>query len=187
MLLIIFYVLKDGMRWKKALVLFSPLEDKNDEKIIARLSLAVNAVIKGYFFIAIVQGVLLGIGFWIFGIPHGALWGTVAAVASLIPTIGTAFISVPAIIFLYFTGDTYSALGLLIWAVIIVGMIDNFLSPLVVGTKINISPLIIMFSVLGGISFLGPVGILIGPLCVSLLYTLISIYRHEFQETINKI
>ncbi len=181
-LLIIFYFLKDGAQWRKAIILLSPLGDKDDEKIIGRLAQAVNGVIKGSLFIALVQGLLLGFGLWIFGIQNSALWGVVAAIASLIPTFGTSLVSVPAIIFLFVTGNTTSAAGLLIWAVVMVGMIDNFLGPLIVSKKINISSLFILFSVLGGISLLGPVGILVGPLTVSLLYTLISIYRNEFQE-----
>ena len=182
MLLIIFYLLKDGTKWKKAVVILSPLADRDDEKIIRRLELAVNGVIKGSLLIAVLQGVMMGLGLWIFGIPNPALWGVVAAVSALIPTVGTALVSVPAIIFLFVTGQTVPAFGLLIWATVAVGLIDNFLSPYIVGGKINIPPLFILFSVLGGISFLGPVGILIGPLSVSLLYTLISIYRSEFKE-----
>lgn len=184
MLLIIFHFLKDGARWKKTIIILSPLPDKDDERIIAKLTQAVNGVMKGSLLIALTQGVLLGFGFWLFGIPNGALWGVVAAVLSLIPTFGTALVSVPAIILLYIIGNTTSAIGLLIWSVIVVGMIDNFLSPLVVGRSINIPSLLILFSVLGGISLLGPVGILVGPLTVSLLYTLISIYRNEFKQTI---
>ena len=182
MLLIMFYFLKDGARWRRAVVVLSPLADKDDEKIIRRLSLAVNGVIKGSLFIALIQGLMMGIGLWIFGIPNPALWGVVAAVCAMIPSIGTALVSVPAIIYLFNSGDTVSAIGLLAWATIAVGLIDNFLSPYIVGRKLNIPPLLILFSVLGGIAFLGPVGILIGPLSVSLLYTLISIYRNEFKE-----
>ncbi len=182
MLLIIFYFLKDGARWRKAVVVISPLADKDDEKIVRRLSLAVNGVIKGSLFIALIQGTMMGIGLWIFGIPNPALWGVVAGVCAMIPSVGTALVSGPAIIYLYSTGNTVPAVGLLIWATAAVGLIDNFLSPYIVGNKINIPPLIILFSVLGGIAFLGPVGILMGPLSVSLLYTLISIYRNEFKE-----
>lgn len=182
MLLIIFYFLKDGERWRRAAVILSPLADKDDEKIIRKLAQAVNAVIKGSLMIAVIQGILMGIGLWIFGIPNPALWGVIAAVCALVPTIGTALVSVPAIIYLFVTGQTVAAFGLLVWATIAVGTIDNFLAPYVVGGKINIPPLFILFSVLGGIAFLGPVGILIGPLSISLLYALISIYRTEFKE-----
>lgn len=182
MLLMIFYLLKDGTRWKQSLMLLSPLGQENDERIINRLSMAVNGVIKGSLLIALVQGVLLGFGFWIFNVPNGALWGVVAAVLSFIPTFGTALVSGPAIIFLFLTGNTTSAIGLLLWAVVIVGMIDNVLGPLVVGRKINIPSILILFAVLGGISLVGPVGILVGPLTLSLLYSLISIYRNELKQ-----
>lgn len=182
MLLIIFYFLKDGANWRKAIIVLSPLGDKDDEKIITRLAQAVNGVIKGSLLIALIQGTLLGFGLWVFGVSNGALWGVVAAITSLIPTLGTSLISIPAILFLFATGHTTAAIGLLIWAVVMVGTIDNLLGPLIVGKKIKISSLLILFSVLGGISLLGPVGILVGPLTISLLYTLISIYRNEFKQ-----
>ena len=100
---IIFYFLKDGARWRKAIVILSPLSDRDDEKIISRLKLAVNGVIKGYLLVALVQGLLMGIGLSFFGVPHPALWGVVAAIASLIPMIGTALVSIPAFIFLFLT------------------------------------------------------------------------------------
>lgn len=182
MLLIIFYFLKDGAHWRRAVVVLSPLADTDDETIMMKLGQAVNTVIKGNLFIALIQGILMGVGLWIFGVPNSALWGIVAAVASLLPTIGTATISVPAIAFLFISGDTANAIGLSIWAVVVVGLVDNFLSPLIIGERTNIPPLLILFSVLGGLSLLGPVGILVGPLTISLLYTLISIYRNEFKR-----
>ena len=182
-LLSIFYFLKDGARWRKALVVLSPLSDADDEKIMKKLSRAVNGIIKGYLLVAFIQGILMGLGLALFGVPNPALWGLVTIITSLVPTIGTAIISVPAIIFLFVTGNTIEAIGLLVWAVVIVGMIDNLLSPVIVGSKINLPPLLILFSVLGGISLLGPVGILVGPLTISLLYTLISIYRNEFKQS----
>lgn len=181
MLFIIFYLLKDGPEWKKALISFSPLGDEKDEKIINRLTLAINGVIKGSLLIALIQGALLGAGFWIFNIPNGALWGIVAAVMSLIPTFGTAIVSIPAIIFLAVTGSTAYAIGLAVWSILLVGMVDNFLGPMLVGKKINIPSIFILFSVLGGIALLGPVGILVGPLALSLLDALIIICKNNFK------
>lgn len=182
MLLVIFYLLKDGAGLKESLMRLSPLGKENDERIITRLTLAVNGVIKGSLLMAMGQGILLGFGFWIFHVPNGALWGVVAAVLSFIPTFGTSLVSVPAIIFLFATGHTLGALGLLFWATVIVGLMDNFLGPLVVGRQVHLPSILVLFSVLGGISLLGPVGILVGPLTMSLLYTLVSIYRNEFTK-----
>lgn len=182
MLLMMFYFLKDGKKWRKAIIVLSPLGDKDDEEIISSFTHSVNAVVKGFLFIAIIQGILMSIGLLIFGVPNAALWGVVASICSLLPTIGTSLVSVPAILFLASTGQAPHALGLLIWSMVVVGMVDNVLSPFIVGSKINIPPMLILFSILGGISFLGPVGILVGPLTVSLLYALISIYRNEFKQ-----
>ncbi|MDQ3075672.1 MAG: AI-2E family transporter [bacterium] len=182
MLLAIFYFLKDGRDWKKSLVKLSPLTDTDDHKIVNRITKAVNGVIKGYLLIALLQGILMSIGLWIFGIANPALWGVVAAIGSLIPMVGTAFVSAPAIIFLFATGSTTSAIGLLIWAIVVVGTVDNILNPHLIGGKINVPPLVILFSVLGGISLLGPVGVIVGPLTISFLYTLISIYKNQFSE-----
>jgi len=182
MLLSIFYFLKDGEKWKKALIKLSPLSESDDTKIVIRLSQVVNGVVKGYLLIALAQGILMGIGLKIFGVPNPALWGVVAGIGSLIPMVGTAIVSVPAIIFLFITGNNIPAIGLIAWSVVMVGMIDNLLNPIIISKKINIPTLLILFSVLGGISLLGPIGILIGPLTISLLYALISIYRNEFQH-----
>jgi predicted PurR-regulated permease PerM len=180
MLLTIFYFLKDGQEWKKSLITLSPMPDADDRRIIARLKETINSVMKGYLLIALLQGILMGVGLFIFGVPNPALWGVVAAITSLIPTAGTALVSVPAIIFLFITGHIPQAIGMLAWAALFVGLIDNLLSPMLISKRIKIPEFIILFSVLGGIVLLGPVGILIGPLSVSLLYTLVSMYRKEF-------
>jgi predicted PurR-regulated permease PerM len=180
-ILIIFYFLKDGDHWRKSVILMSPLSDSDDEKILSKLGHAINGVIKGYVIVGLAQGLLMGIGLAIFGVPTPALWAVLAAFASLIPTIGTATIAIPAVIYLVVTGHTPAAIGMTIWAVLIVGMIDNLLNPFVIGSRVDIPPLMVLFSVLGGIALMGPIGILVGPLAVSLLYSLVSIYRASFQ------
>lgn len=179
-LLTLFYFLKDGEEWRKSLIVLSPLADKDDQKILSKLANSINGVIKGYLFIAFAQGILMGVGLAIFGVPNPALWGLLAGVASLVPTIGTSLIAVPAILYLFAMDMTGNAIGLAIWSVTLVGTIDNFLSPIIIGKSTSIPPLLILFSVLGGVSLLGPIGVLLGPLVISLLYALISIYRTGF-------
>lgn len=178
-MLSMFYFLKDGARWKESLLTISPLTNESDVKILHKLNTAVNGIVKGYLLIALAQGILMGIGLFIFGIPHAALWGVVAGISSLVPTIGTAFVSLPAIIFLVAVGKNGAALGMALWAGVLVGSIDNVLNPFLVGKKIDIHPLLVLLSVLGGIAFMGPIGILIGPLAISFLYTLTSVYKNE--------
>lgn len=180
-LISLFLFLKDGDKWRKELILLSPLADKDDDKILKRLSNSINGIVKGYLFIAFVQGVMMGLGMAFFGVPNSALWGVVAAIGSLLPTVGTALISVPVVIFLFATGQTTQAIGMSIWAFAIVGWMDNLLNPMIIGKSINIPQILVLFSVLGGLALLGPIGFLIGPLTVSLLYALISIYKDEFK------
>ncbi len=177
--LAMFYLLKDGKQWKDMLISISPLSDEASHAIITKMSAAVNGIIRGYLLIGLVQGILVSAGMYIFGVPHAALWGTLAGIASLIPSIGTALVSVPAVLFLLASGQTAAAIGYGIWAAVLVGSIDNVLNPLIVGRTIAIHPLLVLFSVLGGIAIMGPVGILIGPLVISFIYTLMSVYKTE--------
>lgn len=181
-LLSLFYFLKDGDYWKARLIRLSPLTDKHDSRILAKLGSAVNGVMLGYIMIALVQGLLMGLGLWLFGVPNAVLWGTLAGIASMIPSIGTALVSGPAIIYLFMTGPVAPAIGLLIWALTLVGGIDNILNPIVVGKRIELPPVMVLFAVLGGIALMGAPGIIIGPLAVSLLHTLIDIYQDDFES-----
>jgi len=175
-LIALYYLLKDGQRLRKKIVNLSPLADIDDETIIKKLELAIGSVIKGNFVIAFIQGTLTAIGFTIFGLPNAVLWGTVAAVASLIPSVGTSLVFVPAIILLFISGQIFSAFGLLLWGILAVGLIDNFLGPKLIGRGMQLHPLLILLSVLGGIGFFGPIGFILGPIILSLLFVLLDIY-----------
>lgn len=172
-----YYFLKDGRKFLATLVALSPLPDGEDTKILGRLEMAINSIIRGTLTIALIQGVLTGIGLTIFGIPSPTLWGSIAAVGALIPGVGTAIVLTPAILFLFLTGKTFAAIGLLVWGIVAVGLIDNFLGPVLVGRGVRIHPFFVLFAVIGGIGFFGPVGFLLGPLVLSLLYALLDIYR----------
>ncbi len=179
-LLSMFYFLKDGEKFRKYIIELSPLSDKNDERILAKLSSAVNGVMRGYIFIALVQGFLLGLGLYIFGVPNPALWGVIAGIASMVPSIGTAVVAVPAIIYAIVFGEPVSAIGLSIWSLALVGTIDNLLQPIIVGKNIDLHPIAVLFSVLGGVAIFGVAGLVVGPLSLSLFLTLVSIYREEY-------
>ncbi|MDQ5901562.1 MAG: hypothetical protein QG580_277 [Patescibacteria group bacterium] len=179
MILSMFYFLKDGERWKKAIIFLSPLPDKYDDKIIGRLKRAVNGIIFGYLFIGFAQGALLGFGLFIFGVENAVLFGLIASIASLVPVFGTGLVAIPVILFLFASGDSSAAIGFLIWSGIVVGTSDEILRPFVIGHHLNIPPILILFSVLGGLSMFGPLGFLIGPLIISLLHALVSIYKED--------
>lgn len=173
----LFYLLRDGERITRRIISLSPLADAHDRRIVDRLHAAVNSVIKGSLLIALIQGTLTGVGFAIFGVPNAILWGSVAILAALIPAVGTAIVVAPAVIYLGLTSQWGPTIGLLVWGIFIVGLIDNLLRPRLLSRGINIHPLLILLSVIGGLSFFGPLGFILGPLVVSLLFALLDIYE----------
>ena len=175
-LIALYYLFKDGHKLKTAVVALSPLQDIHDETIFDKLVLAINSVIKGSLAVAFIQGILTAVGLAIFGVPNAVLWSSVAAITALIPGIGTALVLLPAILYLYFSGQTLFAVGLLLWGMTAVGLVDNFLGPKLVERGMRLHPFLILLSILGGISFFGPLGFLLGPLVLSLLFALLEIY-----------
>lgn len=171
-----YFLLKDGKKLKDYFVELSPLSDKDDEKVVVKLEMAVSAIVKGSLMIGLIQGILTGIGFAIFGVPNAVFWGTVAAVSALIPGVGTALVIFPAIAYLLIIGNVFGGVGLLVWGILAVGLIDNFLSPKLVGKGMKLHPLLVFLSVLGGLAFFGPLGFLLGPLTTGVLLALLDIY-----------
>lgn len=178
-LIALFYFLRDGKYFKERILTLSPLPDDTDNSLIDSLKSAVRSILFGTVIVAMIQGILTGLGFIIFGIQNFALWGSVAAVAALIPGFGTAIVWVPAVIYLYFYGSSGLWIGLLLWSVFLVAFIDNFLSPFLINKGMQVHPLLILFSILGGVQFFGPEGVLIGPLVLSILFALIRITEQK--------
>lgn len=186
MLLALFYFLRDGRELKRQLIALSPLGDEHDERIIRKLAQAVYSVFMGSIAVAIIQGILTGIGFGVFGVPSPALWGAMASVTALIPGVGTSIILVPGIIYLFLTGSTFSAIGLLIWGILAVGLIDNFLGPIFVNRGIKVHPFLVLVSVFGGLNFFGPIGLVLGPIVLAFLFALLEIYRTSYGRKVTQ-
>lgn len=177
-----FYFMRDGAYIKRKFVSWSPLLDKYDEYITSTLKRAILSVFGGTVVVAVIQGILTGIGFLIFDIPAPAVWGAVAAIAAFIPGIGTSLVIVPGIIYLLIAGNTTYAIGLAIWGIVAVGLIDNVLGPHLVNKGVHIHPFLILVSVLGGLSTFGPIGFILGPLVLALLFALLEVYRTSFTD-----
>lgn len=177
MLFALFYLLRDGPKLKRNMIAVSPLADSYDEKIFAKLRQAIRSVVAGSLVVSTIQGILTGIGFYIFGVPNPALWGSFAVVAALIPGVGTSLVLVPGIIYLFFASTGLHAFGLLAWGIVAVGLIDNYLGPQLINRGVQIHPFIILLSVIGGLAFFGPIGFIAGPLIVALLFALLEIYK----------
>lgn len=173
----LFYMLRDGHRFREALVELSPLADDYDNEIIEKIERAVNSVVRDSLFTALIKGVLAAAGFAIFGVPHALLWGALTVVVSLVPLLGAGLTVLPAVLYLLAIDSVGAAIGLAAWGIVAVGLVDNILMPLVVGKGAVIHPLLILLSVLGGVALFGPIGLFLGPLVIALLSALLEIYK----------
>ena len=182
----LYYFLKDGSALGDAMARWSPLPAKHTDEITQKLHAMASSVIRGSILVSVLYGVLVGIGFFIFGLPSAILWGAVTVFASFIPVFGIYLIVAPGIVSLAIAGHGIAATGLLAWMLVISVFMENYLRPRLIGRKAKIHPLLMLFAVLGGLSFFGPIGLLLGPLALSLLLTLLEIYPLLALENLNK-
>jgi predicted PurR-regulated permease PerM len=185
----LFYFLVDGARAVRFLKRVSPLSDDDDDTLMREFASMSRAIIKGSFIIAIIQGIVGGIGFSVAGFSSPAIWGAAMGLFSLIPFVGSGIIWLPVGIWLLFSGDVWQGVFLLLYGVSIVATIDNVVRPKLVGRDTQVHPLLVFFSTIGGLSFFGITGFLVGPLLVSFFLALVRIYAREFKtdlESYNK-
>ena len=171
-----FFFFRDGAKLKDFAVKWSPLADSYDESIIAKLNIAVSSVVKGALATAVAQGLLVGVGLAIFGVPNPVLWGVVSTVAALVPVVGTTLVTGPAVVLIFVSGHTFAAMGFLLWALICVGLIDNILRPLLIKRDVHVHSFLILMSVLGGLVYFGPIGFLAGPIVLAFFFALLDVY-----------
>ena len=177
-----FFFLRDGQKIKQLIWDISPLSSVYDQALFAKVEQAVAGVVKGAFLVALIQGVVATVGFMIFGLPQPILWGAFTVIAAIVPQVGTSLSLVPAVIFLFLTGHSGAAVGLAVWGALAVGLIDNILAPKLVGSKIQLHPLLVLLSVVGGIALFGFLGFLFGPIIMSVFVTLVDIYRTDLKQ-----
>ena len=177
-----FFFLLDGPKLLKKILYYLPLEDEDEHLLLIKFTSVARATVKGTLVIGVLQGGLAGIAFWIVGIPSAVFWGTIMAVLSIIPGVGTALVWVPAAIFLAAAGSFLKGLGLALFCGLVAGSVDNLLRPILVGKDTQMHELMIFFSTLGGIMMFGVVGMIIGPIIAALFVTLWEIYGIAFAD-----
>lgn len=175
MLYAMFYFLKEGPALLSQIDRYALLPNSIQRRIFQRALVVSRATIKGTLVIGLVQGFLGGIGFAIFGIQGAAFWGAVMAIASMLPVVGTSLIWVPGVLFLFASGETNSAIGLLLWSAVIVGNIDNILRPKLVGDDTEMSDLLVLISTFGGLAMFGGTGLILGPIIAAVSSTMVEV------------
>ena len=172
-----YYLFRDGDRIVGALPDVLPLERKQSEEIFARTRDVIAASVYGVLVIAVVQGTLGGVMFWILGLPSTIVWAVVMTFLSMIPMLGSFLVWVPAAIYLAATGHWTKAIILVAWGILVIGTVDNLLRPKLVGEKTRLHELLIFFSVLGGLHVFGVMGIVLGPVVLAITLALLDVFR----------
>jgi predicted PurR-regulated permease PerM len=181
MVFVIFYLVRDGKDMIERGRYYSPLRRDQEDRILGGVRVVARSVLLGSFLTALLQGLVGGIGLILVGIP-GLFWGTVMGFSSLVPVVGTSLVWIPAVIYLLLLGKTYSALFLILWSILLIGSIDNFLRPFFMGGQAGLSPFYIFLAIIGGVQYYGLAGILYGPLILSFAMVMLYIYGAEYRE-----
>ncbi len=187
LLLGLFYLLRDGSELKRQVLGLSLLADEDDTSILDRIIDAIKAVAFGQFVIALLKGVIGSLIFFALGLPAPIFWGTMVALTNFIPGVGTALVTVPFIVYLFAVGRMWSGLALSAVSILAIGLVDNFLLPHVMHSRIKIHPMLVLLSMLGGIRFFGAFGLFFGPITLSIAIALIDIYKKEFRTSVEQL
>ena len=183
---IMYYILIDSEAVIAALKDYFPLSNDKCDKLLREVSLNTRSLVLGQLLIAILQGTLGGIGFLIFGIPGALLWGFVTVIMSLIPFLGAIVVWLPAGLIEIAQHNYFSGVGIMLWGGLLVGTIDNIVRPKLTSSLGNIHPVTVLLGVIIGIKEWGFIGLVLGPLIITILIILIRMFREEYEENWKK-
>ncbi len=171
--LFLYFLLRYGGQWVRYVSRMVPLETDATERLLSAVRDSAIANVSGVIVVAVGQGILLTAAFWMVGLHAPVLWGSIGGLASVVPVLGPPVIWVPVAGGLLVTGDYTRALILVGWGVVVVGSFDNIIRPIVVGSRDKQHPMLVGLAAIGGTVAFGPLGILLGPILVSLCAALV--------------
>lgn len=178
-----FFMLRDGHRLLPVVRDLMPIPVAKTDALLARLRETVWAVFVGTVLVAAIQGTAMGIAFAVAGVPNALILGVVTFLLSIVPLLGSPVVYVPVGLGLLLQGNTTGAIGVLLFGFLIVSNIDNALRPFLIGGRIDLHPMVIFFAILGGVLLFGPVGVMAGPMAVTILFALAEVYRESNTES----
>jgi predicted PurR-regulated permease PerM len=184
MILVIFYIFRDGERLRDYISELLPFPPSQQELMVDKFREMGRAVILGNGLSGVIQGVLAGFGFFFSGLGSPFLWGTIAAFMAFLPLVGASIVFVPATAILFLQGKTAVAVGFLIYNVCYSALMEYVLKPRLIGKGMKMNPLLVFIGVLGGLKLFGILGVVYGPLIMTIFLTLAEIYRLEYKEAV---
>jgi predicted PurR-regulated permease PerM len=173
----LFFFLRDREDALRQLKMLSPLTEAETDRLFARVSDTIQAVIFGTGVTAMLQGTLGGVMFWLLGLPNALFWGLVMTGLAVIPVLGTFVIWIPAAAYLALSGDWGKAAILTAWGGIVIAGVDNLLYPILAGGRLRMPTVPMFISIVGGVILFGASGIVLGPLTVTTTLSLLEIWR----------
>ena len=176
---LLFYLLRDRQVVLLAVRSLSPLSEMEMDRLFRRIGDTIYATVYGTLAVAAVQGLLGGLMFWWLGLPLPLLWGVVMALLAVLPVLGAFVVWIPAAVFLALEGHWEKALILTAWCGLVVGTIDNVLRPILSGSRLNLHTIISFISVIGGVIFFGPSGLILGPVALTTTALLLEFWRNR--------
>ena len=182
-----FFFLMDGDKLLAKILYYLPLKDQDERRMLEKFTAVTRSILKGTAMIGILQGSLAGLAFAVMGIGNAVFWGTIMTVLSIIPSIGSALVWGPAAIIMAVGGHYAKAVGLVVFCGLVVGSLDNFLRPRLVGRDTQMHDLLILFATMGGLFMFGILGFIIGPIVAALFVTIWEIYGTVFHEYLPKV
>jgi predicted PurR-regulated permease PerM len=176
----LFFLLRDGRQLSERIRSLLPMDQQHKELLFQNIVNALFGVIHGALITAMAQGLLAGLAYWFLGVPFAVLLGAVTAFTALFPIGGSSLVWLPVSLYLFLQGTYIQAIILLVWGAGIVGGIDNILKPLLIGSRLRLPTLFLFFSILGGLSLFGVLGVILGPVLFALLAALLDLYMKQY-------
>ena len=176
----LYYLLRSGEDTWPVFRRYIPFSTQTADALRDRFFSVTEATLLGTALVAMIQGGLIGFGFWIVGLPNALFWGTVTAFASILPVLGSALVWLPAVLVLVAQGKYGGAIGLLVIGAGIASNIDNLIRPVIYKRVSNIHPMITLVGAFAGVRYFGLLGLLLGPLAIAYLFELLQFYRVEY-------
>ena len=178
MLVALWFLFRDGEAMAQGIRDLIPMEPEHKDAVFARLYTTLTAVVQSMVVVAVTQGVLAGVGYWLIGgLEFSVFLGFVTGFASFVPLAGPAVVWIGAALYLLFTGEVGRAIGLSVWGLLVVSSADNWIKPLFIGGRANLPTPLLLIALLGGLQVFGFLGVFLGPVLLALLLTFVSIYR----------
>lgn len=168
MLYLLFFLLRDGDELNRRIKEAIPLRAEQQRALFDKFAVVIRATVKGNIVVALVQGALGGLIFWILGVRAALLWAVLMAVLSLLPAVGTAIVWVPVAIYFLVTGALWKGLVLIAFGILVIGLVDNVLRPVLVGKDTKMPDYVVLISTLGGLAIFGFNGFVIGPVIAAM-------------------